>query len=349
MIPVTSVDIEKTVADQILSLTPKFGGADRALLFCWSRDECDRMGVLLNWKAYHSSISPDERSENKQLWLRGESVGLVCTSMLNCCLDYPSVRYVFHLSAPRDATDYNQAIGRCARDGRPGYAIVYFDPRRLKKITGDDWFGANVIYDTLQDNTTCRRLRVGMFFDGVSVPCVMISGAQLCDICEAQLSQVPPETGPVRFPSNLLPDLETSKTLVDNCDRRENSTSSSSKLSLISLPNRAQSLATRLNNPLNHPAPSASFGSHFAAAQSSVAHLSTKPSDEYLKQIHAALQMLAKCCVYCWSQDFEYDTHSLCHCAYYANNRSPMWKIWTKQLKFPVGCCFFCGCPLKVS
>ena len=234
--------------------------------------------------------------------------------MLNCCLDYPSVRYIFHLGAPRDATDYNQAIGRCARDGKPEYAVTYFDLTRVKKVAGDDLFGCNVVYETLHDNETCRRLRLGMFFDGVTVPCAMAPGTQLCDICEAQLSQNPPETGPAQFPSHLLPNLEVveepaGKPKVGSTDRRGETSQVFGELSMfVPLPDRAQTLGTRLNNPLNHPVPSASFGNQFAAAEASIAQLSAKPIDEHLRQIHKAFQALATCCIYCWSQDFEYNT-----------------------------------------
>jgi superfamily II DNA helicase RecQ len=158
MVPLTSRDMEKTVADNIKSITQGFHEQDRALLFCLSHDECDRMVKLLNWKPYHASIPIDERSRYMEMWRKGEIVGLVATSMLNCCLDYPTVHVVCHLGPPRDVVDYYQAIGRVARNGEPGQSIVYFDPTRLKKPTGDDPYGHLVIYDMLRDNSTCRRL-----------------------------------------------------------------------------------------------------------------------------------------------------------------------------------------------
>ena len=98
MIPVHSKDMEKTVAGNILSFIQcNFGVEDRALLFCWSHEECDRMAELLGWKPYHASIALDMRSDFKRMWILGEILGMACTSMLNCCLDYLTVRAVFHL------------------------------------------------------------------------------------------------------------------------------------------------------------------------------------------------------------------------------------------------------------
>jgi len=242
------------------------------------------MAALLNWRPYHSWILVEDHAENKKLRLRGDTVGLVCTSMLNCCLDYPSVRYIFHLGAPRDATDYYQAISRCGRDGKPGYAIVYYDPGSLKKFCGDDLFGANVIYETLRDNTTCRQLHPGIFFDGVAVPCAMEPDSQLCDVCESQLSQSPPEMGPVRFPYHLMPDFELPQLSSNNgCHDGQSFTSPSTSNPLASTfwPCHTKLLTPSRNNPLNHPAPMASFGNHFAAAQASI-KIPAKLSDEYL-------------------------------------------------------------------
>ena len=196
MVAVPSNDMENTVAAKIRATTEHFHDNDCALLFCWSHDECDRMAERLGWKGYHASIPLDERSKSMKMWIDGESPGLACTSMLNCCLDYPSVRTVFHLGQPRDAIDYYQAMGRAARNGEPGKSIVYYDPARLKKVTGEDPYGAGVIYEMLKDNSICRRLRPGIFLDGFAVPCTMLPRAQLCDVCEAEATRVPPEGGP---------------------------------------------------------------------------------------------------------------------------------------------------------
>ena len=91
MVAVRSNDMEQTVAANIRSITGNFNDDDRALLFCWSHDECDRMAERLDWKAYHASVPLDERSKYKKMWIDGEILGLACTSMLNCCLDYSSV------------------------------------------------------------------------------------------------------------------------------------------------------------------------------------------------------------------------------------------------------------------
>lgn len=82
-------NFEDVVAKNIIPPTSLLKDSERALLFCNSRDECDHMARLLGWQPYHSSISMDEHSGSMKLWKDGDVKGLACTSMLNCCLDFP--------------------------------------------------------------------------------------------------------------------------------------------------------------------------------------------------------------------------------------------------------------------
>jgi hypothetical protein len=334
MIPIRAgqEDFERTVANDITSVVSFSNAAERALLFCNSRDECNRMAKLLGWKSYHSSVSIEDRSEVMQLWKDGSVQGLACTSMLNCCLDYPHVSCVFHLGPPRDIVDYYQAIGRGARAGGIARSIVYFNPASLQKpasISGNDIFGKQVIYDMLHDTSLCRRLRPGFFLDGVSVPCAMLPGAQLCDICTSQLSCQNPDTGLHRVPDYLAPSRRVD--IVPPCKTKQQ--------------------ITALPNPLNQPAPLASFATRLAAANSCLAFGKTGSTrDKELGcLIHTASDNLAKSCVNCWSSGLEYHSHPLAEC-----HLSPpglcgkTWKKWLKDFRLPNGCCFYCGCPQKV-
>jgi hypothetical protein len=321
-------EFEQTVAKSIMSTITFSNKAERALLFCNSRDECDRMAKLLGWEPYHSSIPIEERSEGKKSWKKGAVLGLACTSMLNCCLDYPYVNYVFHLGPPRDAVDYYQAIGRAARaDDGVGKSIVYFDPALLERpadVSGNDLFGKRIIYDMLRDTSLCRRLRPGFFLDGVGVPCAMLPHAQLCDNCLAQLN-CQPDPGLHRIPGAF----------IQPCGPNDN----------------VRTQLALLPDPLSQPAPSASFGIHLAAANSCLAigRVRIARAEELGAIIRIACDNLAKSCVACWSSGLECHSHSLDECRWgRVEFRSETWKKWMKTIRLPVGCCFFCGCPQKV-
>ena len=331
MIQVNESDFEEAAAKHVISASGRCKDAERVLLFCNSRDECNRLARRLGWRPYHSSISTNERSETMKSWKDGEVVGLVCTSMLNCRLDYPHVRYVFHLGPPRDVVDYYQAIGRAARMGGIGTSIVYFNPLSLRKPSGggDDPFGGHVIYDMLRDKSLCRRLRPSFFMDGIGVPCAMISHAQLCDVCEAESGCEVPDPGLRRIPDHLT-----------------HSTPSSQPDILRSGESMRPSARTALlPSPLNQPAPSATFATHLAAASASLAFAKSPTHAEELGRfIHVACENLAKSCVNCWCNGFEYHSHSLSDCHWRPSGQLNE----GYHLNLPVGCCFYCGCPEKV-
>ena len=339
-----SEDMEKTVAAKVQSITQQFQRKDRALLFCWSHDECDRMAELLGWKPYHALIPPDDRSLHKKTWEQGGIVGLACTSMLNCCLDYPNVRIVFHLGPPRDAIDYSQAIGRTGRIGEASQSIVYFDPTRMKKPTGEDLYGCGVVYDTLRDNLTCRRLRFATFLDGYAIPCSMLPSAQLCDVCEGETACAPPDNGPLRLPAYPLPTLPHSPLTHPAGIPVPNLTTVA-----IQRPPIPPAVRPPHRNLLNQPAPLATFGTHFAAAQAALRITPPTYSEQRGLEIRAACQALTGSCVHCWAHGFEYQSHRLMNCRLNeVQQMHPEWKTWGKLLRLPVGCCFFCGCSLKV-
>jgi superfamily II DNA helicase RecQ len=100
-----------SVMSKIQALIPDLDEKDWMLLFCLSHNDCDTMAQFLGWMPYHSHISLEQRVQSMQMWKKDQIWGLACLSMLSCCLDYPHVRYVYHLDLPCDAVDYAQAIG----------------------------------------------------------------------------------------------------------------------------------------------------------------------------------------------------------------------------------------------
>jgi hypothetical protein len=156
------------------------------------------------------------------------------------------------------------------------------------------------------------------------VPCAMLPKAQLCDICAAQLSCPPPDHDLHHIPAELT---ATSRLQPD------------------------PSTSHALPSSINHPTPSASPSQHFGTANASVGYRKSKPtSDEELGYyIRAACEVLAKSCVNCWCHGFEYRSHNLAECELLLfGERDEEWRKWVKLLRFPVGCCFYCGCPQKV-
>jgi hypothetical protein len=200
--PSDDEELQMAVADHIRSFIPGLQIGERMLLFCMSHSECNHMAEVLGWLPYHAHIAPEARTARMEKWKAGEVQGLACTSMLNCCLDYQHVRYVFHLGVPRDAIDYSQAIGRCSRDGQPGAAIVYYRSRSRTPRSTDDRFGRSVILEMIDHPGTCRNTLLCRFLDGVEIYCFSEPDSVLCDSCEEltmkqqEALTIEPATGP---------------------------------------------------------------------------------------------------------------------------------------------------------
>lgn len=67
--------------------------------------------------------------------------------------------------------------------------------------------------------------------------------------------------------------------------------------------------------------------------------------------IRIACDRLASSCVNCWCNGLEHHSHRLADCRLKPINLcndSENLRKWLSTLRLPIGCCFYCGCPLKV-
>jgi superfamily II DNA helicase RecQ len=58
---------------------------------------------------------------------------LVSTVAFGMGINIPDIRYVVNWGVPSSVTTYWQEVGRCARDGQPGKAILYAFPGSINK------------------------------------------------------------------------------------------------------------------------------------------------------------------------------------------------------------------------
>lgn len=66
--------------------------------------------------------------------------------------------------------------------------------------------------------------------------------------------------------------------------------------------------------------------------------------------IRIACDKLASSCVNCWSNGLNYHSHRLVDCPFKPIDLcNENWKKWRSTFRLPISCCFFCGCPQKVS
>lgn len=80
---------------------------------------------------------------------------VVATIAFGMGINLPDVEFVFHWGASADIMSYWQEVGRCARDGRQGKAMLFIFPRSLDKRRVDEKF--RQLIENVRSKSNCLR------------------------------------------------------------------------------------------------------------------------------------------------------------------------------------------------
>jgi len=153
---------------------------ESGIIYCHSRKSAESISKKLRkdgFRAlpYHAGMSPDERSDNQDIFIRDDIEIIVATIAFGMGISKPNVRYVIHYDLPKTIESYYQEIGRAGRDGLESDCILFFsygdkikieiliDKKRNPKKK-------QIAYKKLQDminfcdGTECRRKMLLEYF-----------------------------------------------------------------------------------------------------------------------------------------------------------------------------------------
>ena len=130
---------------------------------------------------YHSSCTPKDQLRVTKEFVKKDSVirCVVATIAFGMGVDVSDIRFVVQWGPSKTALDFWQEIGRCARDGLRGEAVLYIIPRSLDPRKVDQSFA------TICKSAKCFRLLVlkELLIPGMSTePLNALENRQSCDL-----------------------------------------------------------------------------------------------------------------------------------------------------------------------
>lgn len=195
-----SIAVKSNARTQVLRFIRDNHPDSSGIVYCLSRRLTDETAEWLQsegFKAlpYHAGLPADVRAKNQEVFLNEEKVIMVATIAFGMGIDKPDVRFVVHMTIPKNIEAYYQETGRAGRDGMPAEAMMIYGAqdaamqRNFIEDSGAPDMQKRIEHQKLNallglcETPTCRRQIILDYFGDSCTPCGN------CDTCQS-----PPDT-----------------------------------------------------------------------------------------------------------------------------------------------------------
>jgi ATP-dependent DNA helicase RecQ len=186
---------------QILEVLEKHKN-ESGIIYCISRKKVENTAAALAGLGYtalpyHAGMTPGERKENQEAFLKEEIDIIVATVAFGMGIDKSNVRFVIHHSMPKSLEAYQQETGRAGRDGLDADCWMFHSPgdivswQRLteQSMTGTGLQAATLAIKKMGDYCNgfdCRHVGLaGHFGEKLEV-----ADCEACDVCLNEIELV---------------------------------------------------------------------------------------------------------------------------------------------------------------
>ena len=126
-----TIAIKDNARQQLLQFIKNNHAEDSGIVYCLSRDQVEKTADWLceqgyNALPYHAGLDAETRTKNQERFIKDEKVIIVATIAFGMGIDKPDVRFVAHMSVPKNIEAYYQETGRAGRDGLPANALLTY-------------------------------------------------------------------------------------------------------------------------------------------------------------------------------------------------------------------------------